>query len=401
MSLEPIFSAEENNERSWYTAGLAGIASGAIKSVEGVFSLGAELIDLGFDTDTAADIEIFFDKLNPFEEVAEERGIGKLTEALVSIGIPGTQGFKVGSALANKYFQAKKAGKAISSGSKNLVKSKMMADKLNEGLGKKRFAAGVIGGAAGEAFVADVEEIGTFGDLFDRGPTQLDTFSLEGGREDAARKLMNRVKFGSESLFITPFIAGAGKGAKALATKGKDLAYSNSRLERYLNKFAEMFTPEGALTKAVFGSQRVMEGFRAADVNRATELVKNLDRQVGKAFPQMQKVLDRSLNVKEKEEFYDEINNLILDGDLTKKTSGEVADKFIDGVAKKGVDKKTAREIIDVVDEARGTFSNLLDTTGKFNAPELKSILQERIKSSVKNTYKIFEINPVLGMFGR
>ena len=401
MSLEPIFSAEENNERSWYTAGLAGIASGAIKSVEGVFSLGAELIDLGFDTDTAADIEIFFDKLNPFEEVAEERGIGKLTEALVSIGIPGTQGFKVGSALANKYFQAKKAGKAISSGSKNLVKSKRMADKLNEGLGKKRFAAGVIGGAAGEAFVADVEEIGTFGDLFDRGPTQLDTFSLEGGREDAARKLMNRVKFGSESLFITPFIAGAGKGAKALATKGKDLAYSNSRLERYLNKFAEMFTPEGALTKAVFGSQRVMEGFRAADVNRATELVKNLDRQVGKAFPQMQKVLDRSLNVKEKEEFYDEINNLILDGDLTKKTSGEVADKFIDGVAKKGVDKKTAREIIDVIDEARETFSNLLDTTGKFNAPELKSILQERIKSSVKNTYKIFEINPVLGLFGR
>jgi len=401
MSLEPIFSAEENNERSWYTAGLAGIASGAIKSVEGVFSLGAELIDLGFDTNTAADIEIFFDKLNPFEEIAEERGIGKLTEALVSIGIPGTQGFKVGSALANKYFQAKKAGKAISSGSKNLVKSKMMADKLNEGLGKKRFAAGVIGGAAGEAFVADVEEIGTFGDLFDRGPTQLDTFSLEGGREDAARKLMNRVKFGSESLFITPFIAGAGKGAKALATKGKDLAYSNSRLERYLNKFAEMFTPEGALTKAVFGSQRVMEGFRAADVNRATELVKNLDRQVGKAFPQMQKVLDRSLDVKEKEEFYNGINDLILDGDLTKKTSGKVADEFIESVAKKGVDKKTAREIIDVIDEARGTFSNLLDTTGKFNAPELKSILQERIKSSVKNTYKIFEINPVLGMFGR
>ena len=401
MSLEPIFSAEENNERSWYTAGLAGIASGAIKSVEGVFSLGAELIDLGFDTNTAADIEIFFDKLNPFEEVAEERGIGKLTEALVSIGIPGTQGFKIGSAVANKYFQAKKAGKAISSGSKNLVKSKMMADKLNEGLGKKRFAAGVIGGAAGEAFVADVEEIGTFGDLFDRGPTQLDTFSLEGGREDAARKLMNRVKFGSESLFITPFIAGAGKGAKALATKGKDLAYSNSRLERYLNKFAEMFTPEGALTKAVFGSQRVMEGFRAADVNRATELVKNLDRQVGKAFPQMQKVLDRSLDVKEKEEFYNVINDLILDGDLTKKTSGKVADEFIESVAKKGVDKKTAREIIDVIDEARGTFSNLLDTTGKFNAPELKSILQERIKSSVKNTYKIFEINPVLGMFGR
>jgi hypothetical protein len=42
-----------------------------------------------------------------------------------------------------------------------------------------------------------------------------------------------------------------------------------------------------------------------------------------------------------------------------------------------------------------------METTGKFNAPELKNILQERIKTSVKNTYKIFEINPVLGVFGR
>jgi len=50
----------------------------------------------------------------------------------VSIGIPGAQGFKVGSRLADKYFQAKKAGSAISSGSKNLVRAKQEADRLNE-----------------------------------------------------------------------------------------------------------------------------------------------------------------------------------------------------------------------------------------------------------------------------
>ena len=37
----------------------------------------------------------------------------------------------------------------------------------------KRFAAGVFGGATGETFVADVEDIGTFGDFFD-GPTAID-----------------------------------------------------------------------------------------------------------------------------------------------------------------------------------------------------------------------------------
>jgi len=34
MALQPLLPAEENNERSWYTAGLAGIASGIIKVPE-------------------------------------------------------------------------------------------------------------------------------------------------------------------------------------------------------------------------------------------------------------------------------------------------------------------------------------------------------------------------------
>ena len=60
------------------------------------------------------------------------------------------------------------------------------------------------------------------GDIFDRGPTQLDVFALDGGRQDATRKLMNRLKFGSEAVLLTPFAAGIGKGAKAIATKGKE-----------------------------------------------------------------------------------------------------------------------------------------------------------------------------------
>ena len=318
MALEPLFPAEENNEVSWYTSGLAGIASGGIKVVEGAFSLGAELIDLGFDTNSAAQVEMFFDKLNPLEEYAEQTGIGKLTQALVQIGVPGTAGFKLGSKLAKKYFDSKKAGLLVSAGSKNITKQKQIADKLNKQTGYARFGVGAVGGAAGEAFVADVEEIGSFGDMFDRGPTQLDSYALDGGREDATRKLMNRFKFGSESLLLTPFVAGVGKGAKALATRGKDLAYSNYRLERFLGKFAEAFTPEGAMTKEVFGSQKVMEGFRSGDVNRATELIKKLDTNLSKAFPQMQSALDRSLTKKEKDVFLKEINELMFEGDLTK-----------------------------------------------------------------------------------
>ena len=53
---------------------------------------------------------MFFDKLNPFEEVAEQNGVGRLVQTLVQIGVPGTAGFKLASRLTQKYFDAKKAG---------------------------------------------------------------------------------------------------------------------------------------------------------------------------------------------------------------------------------------------------------------------------------------------------
>ena len=400
----PLLPQEEGNEVSWYTAGLAGIASGLIKVPEGVFSLGAELIDLGFDTNTAADVEMFFDKLNPFEEVAEQQGIGKLTQTVVSLGVPGTAGFKLGEKLATNYFKAKRAGKLFSAGDKGgkrVVKAAEKPFKLNEKEGYQRFGVGVLGGAAGEFFVADVEDIGTFGDLFDKGPTALDRDDSLTGREDATRKLLNRLKFGSESLLITPVVGAAGKSAKALAQKGKELTYSNVRLERYLAKFAEAFTPEGQLTKAVFGSQKVYEGFRASDLNRATELVKRLDRTVNKAFPEMQQVLDKSVTKQEKDQFYKQINDLILEGDLSKYSKPKKLDEFVAATKKKGVGQDTIDDLVGTIDDARREFSNLMDTVGRYNPGEFKDLISARLKSSVVNTYKIFEDAPVLGIFGR
>ena len=85
----------------------------------------------------------------------------------------------------------------------NLQRALNKAKDLNQRSKKFRFAAGVTGGAAGEAFVADVENIGTFGDMFGGGPTKLDR-EESFGREDASRKLLNRLKFGSEPILITP-----------------------------------------------------------------------------------------------------------------------------------------------------------------------------------------------------
>ncbi len=124
--------AEENNEVSGATAFVSGIASGLIKVPEGVVSLGAELIDLGAGTNTAASVEQFFDDINPFEEIAEQRAVGRLTEAFVQIGIPGAAGAKLATKLATKALKAKKAGQYASFKSKNINQGLDKAKELNK-----------------------------------------------------------------------------------------------------------------------------------------------------------------------------------------------------------------------------------------------------------------------------
>ena len=119
---------EQSSETSHITAAMAGIASGIIKVPEGVVSLGAELIDLGFDTDLAVKVETVFDKINIFEEVADDRAIGKLAETIIQIGVPGGIGFK----LASKAIKAKKAGNYMDAAGGNLQKAAKKANDYNK-----------------------------------------------------------------------------------------------------------------------------------------------------------------------------------------------------------------------------------------------------------------------------
>ena len=89
-------------------------------------------MDLGADSNKVADVEKFFDKINPFEEIADDRVIGKLTETLVSIGIPGAVGFKTATKLADKALKAKRAGQYANFKSPNAMKGLMQAEKLNK-----------------------------------------------------------------------------------------------------------------------------------------------------------------------------------------------------------------------------------------------------------------------------
>jgi len=384
---------EQSSETSAITAAMAGIASGIIKVPEGVVSLGAELIDLGFDTDLAAKVETAFDKFNVFEEVADDRAIGRIAETIIQIGVPGGIGFK----LASKAVKAKKAGNYMDATGGNLQKAAKKANDYNKTLGRKKFLAGMTGGVAGEAFVANVEDIGSFGDVFEAGPTQLEETTDEGGREDAGKKLMNRLKFGAESPVTLLVGYGASKAIKAAVQRGRRLEFSNAKLDQYFNKVFSALRARGAKPQEVFEAKMGEKGATMADTNRAMELVKNIDRQVDTMFPTIKSLFDKTTETR-KAEIYKGLNDVLFSDNIGKKISSSKSAPIYKLLKDNKATDESIKSIFSSLNGARETFSNLINASS--NAPKdvktLQSLMGNRVKEYLGNTYRIFEDNSIL-----
>jgi len=395
--LIPFNSAEADSKTSWYSALGAGLISGLIKVPEGIVSLGAELIDLGADTDTVASVERFFDDINPFEEIAEERTIGKLAEVFTQIGIPGTAGFKAGTKLAQKALDAKKAGTYAKFG-KESKRALEEVEKLNKKAGYRKFVTGIMGGATGEAFITDADKIGSFGDLFG-GPTALDREETY-GREEASRRLLNRIKFGSESLLVTPVIAGVGKGAKALAQRGKELAYSDSAFERWINKYVGApFRPRGDLPEEIFAAEMTKQGLKARDTDAAKEIVNTITKEVDKVFPEMETIFNKSTK-QEKDKFLDLLNKTLFEGDISKPINPKSMDDIVRQMDDIELNPQSRQKIVGAIDRARSEFTNLVGYLNKnisdkknlkSGVKDLQELLKDRVQGWVGSTYRAFE----------
>tara|TARA_R110000765_G_scaffold267554_1_gene366611 strand:- start:47 stop:4072 length:4026 start_codon:yes stop_codon:yes gene_type:complete len=391
--------AEENQEISGLEAGIAGIISGAIKIPEGFISLGALLTDAtGMTSSAAAKVESAFDKINPFEEIAQQRASGKILEALIQIGVPATLGAKIATKLATTALKAKKTGRYVNLKSKNLKKGFDKASQLNKLSNTQRFAAVTTGGAVGETFVADVENIGTFGDAFETGPTQLDREEKDNSQDDAIRKLMNRLKFGGESIATTPFVYGVFSGSKALLNRGRELAYSSSKLERFFDKIGQAFRPRGPKPQEIFERQVTEKGRLMADTNFAMEKVSRIDKEVDKMFPDIKKIFNRSGD-DEKEIFLRELNELLFKGDLKKPFNSKIQNKLLKTMRKKGLKQEEADNIFTQITDVRNKMDELLDITAQTptgvtmvkEVTNLRTLMGDRVKQYLGNTYKIFD----------
>jgi len=395
---------EEVNNPSQLEAGVAGIYSGAIRVPAGVVSFAADLIDLGFDTDLATKLEKIVDEVDPFDEVAEKKAAGKITSALVQVGSVAKVGSDIALNAFKKAMKAKRAGKYADLKNPNIMKAAKKANELNTKAKVGRFAVGVTGAAAGEAFVFDVEDIGTLGDVFEAGPTELDREPVEDDpSQDALRRLMNRVKFGSESLLLAPFVYGVGAGAKTLATRGKELATSNSLVLRTLDKFGALFRPRGRKPQEIFQAKRTETGRQMLDANRAMELVKRIDREVDYMFPST-KLMFNKLNQKGKEKFLKDLNDVMFSGDLKSEAPKNVLNSLERQMIELELPLERQANIFHAISGARKKFADLLDIAtqqpGVTKAPgmgtDLQTVMGDRVKNYLGTTYKIFEDKSLL-----
>ena len=409
-------TAEANHEISQLTAALNGIVSGIIKIPEGFVSLGAEIMDAtGMTTNAAAKVEQVFDTINPFEEIAEQRAAGKILEAIIQIGVPAGIGAKIASKLATKALKARKAGTYVNLKGKNVRKGMEKVYKLNDASRLKRFGVAVLGGAAGETLVADNENIGTIGDALEFGPTRLEVdaeVDFEGAlpedsRKDAIRKLGNRLKFGADSILYFPFIYGGAKAIGKVATYGKDLALSSSKINKSIDKVASAVRPTSDKPTEMFLAKNVEAAGKAADTNFAIEQVKRIDKEVSKMFPSVKSFFNGSkeLNATKKETFYKDLKELMFEGKLTDKVGNSAIYKKIKKqMVDAGLNDKSQNIIFDGIYNTRKKFANLLETiqegsTAKAVLPkEMRNtagLMGDRMELMLGSTYKIFQ-NPVV-----
>ena len=408
--------AELENDPSLIGSIMAGIATGLIRIPEGAVSLGASVYDLTADTDTATEVEQWFDeniykKLGNLEENAESTTAGKIAAALVNIGVPGGIAFRYGSKAATKAMQAAKSGNYFSLNNKTLAKAGQKALELNAKGKTLKYAAGAMaGGMAEGVFVADVENFGTIGDLLG-GPTALDTESNEGGKEQALQEILNRIKFGTEGALLTGVLGGTGSLIKKVATRGKELKYSNSLTDQILNKFASGFRPRGDIPEQAFLTKREMLGKKGKDLNRAVELSRAVDRDIDRIFPNIKSTFNTTTRT-EKFQLYKDLDDLLFSGksgidDAGRVTMGEMDSELMERIGAKllnnGAKPEHVGNIFQNMGMMRNKWSNmatLIQSNLPLEAqPVFRNIIGDQFKQWLGRTYEVFENKSLIPFF--
>ena len=407
-----------------FTGFVAGVIDGTIKIPYGVVSLTAEIADALREDDVPVD-KGYVGKLEKYfadsvlgriqqgaEDVVKETAIGKLTSALTQLYAFGRAGASAtvkasekAKQIYNKWSLAAKANK-VAKASPNATKAALRAKELNKLTGLQKFAAVTVGGATGSAMVADVEDIGTWGDLFG-GPSELDRELAPSAEEDATRRLWNRFKFGVEGGVVSvPIAYGINRVAKRIAEAGKNLKYSDDKLDRWIDKWvAEPFRPRGKKEQYLFEGIQKVEGKVSAGQVTARDLITDIDQTLYKIAkesgiadnnPAVKRLVGRLDELLTSTDDVIEGNKISFKGFDQKKLNQFY--NFLDEIeVSKEQGKKLVGEMIKVRNQFN-VFKNELLQGGNLNVgnKEFMQIMSERMRNIFNSEYKIFEGKSIL-----
>jgi len=403
---------------------VAAFIDGNIKLVTGPINVGLELIDLargsGIEPDKSAvaKVEKYFTEnvlgkiATEAEDIAFSDAAGKLTSAAIQIyGLTKpTQaltdwGFKT----ANKYFAAAKLGKVATNG-KNVQDALREVKKLNNLSGKQKFASFLIGGGLGMAVVAEPEDFGTLSEAFKGtrfestlGVLGLDKEKKEDPRDEAARRLYNRVKLGVESgLISAPIILAMGKVGKIIKNQTRDVAASNEDLDKWIETyFVAPLRARGLKSEELFeASQRVKNKVSSGQVS-GIDIIKDIDAtllkiakesNINKGSPQLKRLVGRMDEllvtgtdiVKGKEFLFKGFDPKKL-AEFKKFTSTELQ-----------LGKEQIEKLVQELSKARdlfNTYKNTFFAGGNINAAanDFAKIMSSRMENMWTSEYRIFE----------
>ena len=412
---------EPETETNLAVSVAAGIGSGLIKIPLGLVSVAAELYDatqgegVNYDESAVARLEKFIDDsvvgdvINGLEDKARDTAAGRITEALVQVGVPAARAAKLAGNIAVKVVGGIQKGKRVSlkgKSGKNLLKGAQKANELNRATRYSKYAATSVGGAAGASLVYDIEDIGTFGDVADIVGTGLDRDATRDTEDDAVRRLENRAKFFAEGILLTPVVYGIGQSAKFLGKKGKELAYSNSKFERILDKFASTFRPRSKKSQELFEAQMRVEGQEGAAAIIAKDLVKDIDDSFKNIFDKSFTAAERTRNT---DAILESMDGLLRTGKDTIKNNEVVFrnfDKkrlldFKKSLSNLKIPASKQDELIAALTSSKKAFNRLqtdLLQGGNLttqNKDELLEFFSQRLNSTLSNDYKIFQNNKV------
>jgi len=407
-----------------FTGFVAGVVDGTIKIPYGIVNLTAEIADalreddIPVDKSYVAQLEKYFgDSVlgriqQGAEDVVKETAIGKLTSALTQLYTFGRAGASAAvkasekaKQIYNKWSMAAKANK-VAKASPNATKAALRAKELNKLTGLQKFAAVTVGGATGSAMVADVEDIGTWGDLFG-GPSALDREVRPEAEDDAARKLYNRFKFGVEGGVVSvPIAYGINKIAKRIAEAGKNLKYSDDKLDRWIDKYvAQPFRPRGKKEQYLFEGIQKVEGKMSAGQVSARDLITDIDKTLYRIAKESG-ITDNNPAVKRLIGRLDELltsgddtiqnNKIVFEGFDPKKLN-----QFYNFLDEIGLNKQQGQKLVGEMIKVRNQFNvfkNELLQGGNLTVgnKEFMGIMSERMRNIFNSEYKIFEGKSIL-----